>query len=153
MKKILLCAIIILTCTVPAMADGLDNFLDNLNVQAGADREGYATQLGIHFSAPRSSVDHVLASVISLGDAFMIFQLGRMTGLSLDRIMGTYRGQKNKGWGAMAQDLGIKPGSAEFHALKRGDFNFVMPRSGKGGSMSGGGAEGKKSGHDKEKKK
>ena len=153
MKKILFCALMILLCTGAAMADGLDNFLDNLNVQAAGDREGYAAQLGVHFSAPRSSVDLVLNSVVSLGDAFMIFQLGRMTGLSLDRVMGTYRGHKGKGWGAMAQDLGIKPGSAEFHALKRGDFNFAMPRSGKGGSKAGGGADGKKSGHDKEKKK
>jgi len=31
-----------------------------------------------------------------------------------------YKSDKGQGWGALAKSLGIKPGSREFHALKRG---------------------------------
>jgi len=41
--------------------------------------------------------------------------------------MERYRADKGKGWGVLAKSLGIKPGSKEFHALKRGhdiyDYN------------------------------
>ena len=77
----------------------------------------------------------------SLSDAFMVFQLGRMTGYPPDRILRTYGSSKGKGWGAMAQELGIKPGSAEFHALKRGDFKNAMPQSKKGGGQGQGGGQ------------
>ena len=68
----------------------------------------------------------------SLADAFMVLQIGRWTGLSRDRIMNEYGSKKGQGWGAIAKDLGIKPGSAEFHALKNGDFGYSAGRSGKG---------------------
>jgi hypothetical protein len=35
--------------------------------------------------------------------------------------MERYRKGKGKGWGELAKSLGIKPGSREFHALKRDD--------------------------------
>jgi hypothetical protein len=45
--------------------------------------------------------------------------------------------KKGQGWGVIAKSLGIKPGSPEFHALKRGDFVFngkprEVPGKGKG---------------------
>jgi hypothetical protein len=54
----------------------------------------------------------------------MVFQLGKMARQPTDRVLQVYQSGKGKGWGAMAKDLGIQPGSREFHALKRGDFRF-----------------------------
>ena len=56
--------------------------------------------------------------------------------LPLNRVLSVYRGNKKKGWGAIAKKLGIKPGSAEFHALKQGniDFNFGVMDAKKGKS-------------------
>jgi hypothetical protein len=52
----------------------------------------------------------------------MCFQIGLMTGRSPRAVAEIFNHNRQKGWGAMAKELGIKPGSAEFHALKRGDF-------------------------------
>jgi hypothetical protein len=41
----------------------------------------------------------------------------------------------------MAKNLGIKPGSDQFHALKNGDFGFSPGRSGKGGASHSGGKD------------
>jgi len=38
-----------------------------------------------------------------------------------------YQSHAAKGWGVIAQQLGIEPGSAAFHALKRGDLRFGAP--------------------------
>jgi hypothetical protein len=132
MKRFALSLCILLFCAGPAMADGLDTFLDNLNVQAAADRHGVVTSVGSHFGVPYSDVELIMGTTGSLADAFMVLQIGRWTGLSRDRIMGTYGAKKGQGWGAVAKDLGIKPGSAQFHALKNGDFGYNMDRSGKG---------------------
>ena len=141
MKKMILSLCLCLFCAAPAFADGLDTFLDNLNVQGAADRNGFVTSVSSHFGVPYSDVELIVGTTGSLSDAFMVFQLGRMTGYPTDRIMRTYHSSKGKGWGAMAQEMGIKPGSAEFHALKRGDFNYAMPQSKKGGGQGQGGGQ------------
>jgi hypothetical protein len=131
MKRILV--LFFLLCATPALADGLDTFLNNLGVQAAADRNGFAVNVGTHFGIPRTRVDLVMGSVGSPADAFMIFQLGRMTGWPEERIMPVYNRHRGQGWGVMAQEMGIKPGSREFHALKNGDFGYSMPHPQGGG--------------------
>ena len=37
-----------------------------------------------------------------------------------EHVVDQYRKNKGQGWGVIAKSLGIKPGSAEFHALKEG---------------------------------
>lgn len=139
MKRTIFLLCILLLCAAPAMADGLDTFLDNLNVQAGADRHGAAINVGSHFGVPLSDVELIMGVTGSLADAFMVLQLGRWTGLSRDRIMGVYGSHKGQGWGAIAKSLGIKPGSAQFHALKNGDFGYAQGRSKNGGDHGKGG--------------
>ena len=51
-------------------------------------------------------------------------------------VKNTYQAHKGKGWGVIAKELGIKPGSREFHALKNGDLVY-------GGGPSEGGSKGK----------
>jgi hypothetical protein len=140
MKRFALSLCILLFCAGAAMAEGLDVFVDNLNAQAVADRNGAVASVGSHFGVPFSDVELIAGTVGSLADAFMVLQLGRWTGLSRDRIMNEYGSKKGQGWGAIAKDLGIKPGSAEFHALKNGDFGYSMDRSGKGNDHGKGGA-------------
>ena len=49
-----------------------------------------------------------------------------------DRVLREYRTSKGKGWGVIAQSLGIKPGSAEFHALNGQDLYTGNPGKAKG---------------------
>lgn len=103
---------------------GLEAFLDDLNVQAGADMHGYAVKLSTQFGVPLSQVEAVIHKVGAPADAFMCFQLGHMSGYPYERVVQTYKTNRGKGWGVIAKSLGIKPGSPEFHALKNGDFVF-----------------------------
>jgi hypothetical protein len=46
----------------------------------------------------------------------------------LDELLTVYSKHKSNGWGVIAKQLGIKPGSAEFHQLK----NRARTNQGKG---------------------
>jgi hypothetical protein len=125
MKRILLAALMCIPCSAQAFAaGGLEGFLANLNAQARVDLPGFSAKVSAQFGVPEVQVKAVLGTVKEPADAFMIFQIGQMSRQPTDRVMRVYQTQKGKGWGEIAKELGIKPGSPEFHALKRGDLHF-----------------------------
>jgi hypothetical protein len=134
MKKLLFTflSILLLSGTVMA-AGGLDAFLNDLNVQAHADMNGFSAKVSAQFGVPLPKVQAVIKTVDSPSDAFMCFQLGEMSRKPYDTVVNVYRADKGKGWGVIAKNLGIKPGSREFHALKRGDFALTGAPGGEAG--------------------
>jgi hypothetical protein len=125
MKKAMLVTImLVLFASTVMAAGGLDSFLSNLNIQARADMQGFSVKLSAQFGVPLPQVQAVITTASAPADAFMCFQLGYMTQTSYEKVVQVYQGNRGKGWGVIAKSLGIKPGSPEFHALKRGDFVF-----------------------------
>jgi len=123
MKRFLLAVMVLLLVSGQALAGGgLEVFLDNLNVEARADLPGFSARISAQFGVPLPQVQAVIGSVAVPADAFMVFQLGQMTNRPPDLVLHNYQANRGRGWGVIAKSLGIKPGSAEFHALKRGDF-------------------------------
>lgn len=135
-------------CAAAADAD-LNAFLSSLNAQAQADLPGFKTKLSNQFGVPLPAVESIFAQVRQAGDAFLCLQLGQMTRQPLGRVVETYRHNHGNGWGVIARELGIKPGSADFHALKRGNFAFTgEPRGASPGTGKGKGkAKGKNQEH------
>ncbi len=123
-RLILFCAALLLFVPITAFAS-LDDFLNSVNVQARVDLPGFSAKVSTQFGVPVAQVNAVLQSVPQPADAFMVFQLGQYAGVSHERVLEVYKPSRKKGWGAIAKELGIKPGSAEFHALKRGDLHFT----------------------------
>jgi hypothetical protein len=139
MKKIvsiMLISFLVIGFSAVAYAD-LDVFLRDLNVQAKADMGGFSARVSAQFGVPVPRVHAIIKSVDNPADAFMCFEIGRMTGRAPDAVVTTYRRHKGKGWGVIAKEMGIKPGSAEFHALKRGDLTLTGKPGGPGGKGPG----------------
>jgi hypothetical protein len=132
-----------LIAVLPAAAGDLEGFLRNLNVDARLDQNGFAARLSAQFQVSGVQVKAVLSTVKEPADAFMVLQLGQMTRQPHDRVLAVYKTHRHKGWGELAKELGIKPGSAEFHRLKRGDFRL------EGGHVEEGPGKGKGKGHGK----
>lgn len=107
-----------------ARAD-INDFLRKVNEQAKADMKNFNVKLSAQFGVPVPKVDEILRAVAAPADAFMVLQLGKMTNKQPEAVVKTYQANRDKGWGVIAKELGIKPGSPEFHALKRGDFAFT----------------------------
>lgn len=75
----------------------------------------------VTLGAPRSLVVELLDSRDwSPGDIYMACSIASVLGIGCARVVERYDANPGRGWGRLAQDMGIKPGSAEFHALKRG---------------------------------
>ncbi len=62
----------------------------------------------------------------------MCFRVGQIASQPVEVVTKEYETNKGKGWGVIAKNLGIKPGSKEFHALKKDDFDGHDSDSGKG---------------------
>ena len=109
-------------------------WVNDFNIQAQADPSGFRARLATRFQIGDAQIGVVLGNVSSPADAYIVFRLGEMSGLPPDRVMGEYKSGKGKGWGVIAKNLGIKPGSQEFHALKRGQdlYNGYGQGQGKG---------------------
>ena len=124
MKKV--CAIIMLLAisATPTLAGGLEIFLDDISIHAGSNRAGFAADLSMHFGVPRSRVYYVMDTVRSPADTFMILELCRMTRRPPEYVMRTYHRHHHRGWGVMARELGIRPGSREFYAVQEGNFGY-----------------------------
>lgn len=138
MHRIVSALLVLVLVAAPGFASAtLDSFLSNVNVQARADLPGFHAKVSAQFGVPVSQVEAVLGMVATPADAFMVFQLGQMTHRPPETVVQTYQAHKGKGWGVIAKELGIKPGSREFHALKNGDLVYgdaatSSPGKGKG---------------------
>ncbi len=92
----------------------------DFNIQAQADTSGVRARLATRFNLGDVQVEAILSNFDSPADAYIVLRLGEMSGRPTGYVVEKYRNNKGKGWGALAKSLGIKPGSEEFHALKRG---------------------------------
>ena len=100
----------------------LDSFVKSLNVEAQADLGAFKGRLSAEFGVPVPKVEAIMASVGTPGDAYMCFRVGQVASKPIEVVTKEYQRNKGKGWGVIAKNLGIKPGSKEFHELKKGNF-------------------------------
>ncbi len=131
-----------------ARAD-IEQYLARLDVHAAADFGAFRAGLGAHFGASGTELDLVLSNVRHPGEAAVCFWLRQHSRQPLEVVLQGYREQRGQGWGALAKNLGIKPGSAEFHALKAGQLGWYPAGAGEPAGRKEGKNHGKGKGKDK----
>ena len=118
-KIFLISLMAILVVSSVAMA-GDFAWTEDFNIHAQADPSGFRARLATRFDLGDVQVKAVLSNFDNPADAYIVLRLGEMSGRPTGYVVEKYSNNKGKGWGALAKSLGIKPGSEEFHALKRG---------------------------------
>ena len=118
--KILFLSFLIQLSFVSGVQAGDFGWLDDLAVEAGVDPSGVRARIAARFHIGDAEVRAVIDEVGGHANAYMVLRLSEMSHLSLDVVIQRYHDNQGKGWGVLAKRLGIKPGSPEFHALKRG---------------------------------
>jgi len=99
----------------------LDATLERLGIEAKADPEGFIKQLNSRYSVPEQEIQQAKERYgLGAADLFMATALAKATGRPVLSVAEGYKKNQGKGWGVMAKNLGIKPGSREFHELKAG---------------------------------
>ena len=103
-----------------ALAGTLEDFVSNMSLEAKADPSGFKASLRTQFRVGGATVDLALSNVHDPADAYMILKVAEVSAQPVDKVINVFKANRNKGWGYIAKQMGIKPGSAEFHALKGG---------------------------------
>ncbi len=128
-KILFMVSVVFLLFSSSAVAGDFD-WMKDFNIRAEADPSGFRARLATRFNIGDTQITAVLSNVEKPADAYMVLRLGEMSAKPTDYVIEKYKSGKGKGWGALAQSLGIKPGSREFHALKNG--NDLYNDKGKG---------------------
>jgi len=98
----------------------LDSTLGKLTSEAQGDPDGFITELSSRFNIPTPEIRQARVSFGFGGaDLFMATALASLTRRPVLTVAEQYSKNQGKGWGVMAKEMGIKPGSKAFHAMKR----------------------------------
>lgn len=97
--------------------DDIDSYLNDVNVYAKANYDFFRKNLSLKFGISTREVDrYIYKEKVQPADLYYACAVSGITGKRVDDILVLYKDKK--GWGAVAKELGIKPGSKEFHRLK-----------------------------------
>ncbi|MEE8554114.1 MAG: hypothetical protein V3S72_12515 [Desulfobacterales bacterium] len=131
LKILFVVSMALLLVSSAAVAGDFD-WIRDFNIKAEANPSGFRARLATRFKIGNTQIEIVLKNVEKPADAFMVLRLGEMSKQPTEYVIGKFKSGKGKGWGALAKSLGIKPGSKEFHALKRGQDLYADNDRGKG---------------------
>ncbi|KAF1708786.1 hypothetical protein CSC70_11775 [Pseudoxanthomonas kalamensis DSM 18571] len=98
----------------------VDLRLGEINDYGSHHRDSFVDEMYRHYDAPRSLVNELFGRHWSAGDIYYACAIASLLHLPCLDVVHEYERNPGQGWGALAKRMGIKPGSAEFHALKNG---------------------------------
>lgn len=97
----------------------LDSDLNSINIGASANFEAFKGDLAISYNVSEKKIEYLRASVnLAPGEIYLALEIAKLSRRSIDQVVTIYKNNKGKGWGYIAKEAGIKPGSAAFHQLK-----------------------------------
>ena len=97
----------------------LDADLNRINTKAKLDFGSFKTELAVSFNIEEKKIDFLrTSSKMEPAEIYFALELSKISQKPIDKVVEVYKTNKEKGWGFIAKQLGIKPGSPEFHQLK-----------------------------------
>ena len=99
----------------------VDSQLDDVNRYGSRYRQPFIDEMVRYYGAPRDLVSTLLVERNwAPGDVYYACAIAQILGRPCRHVADVWERDHGQGWGNVAKQLGIKPGSAEFHRLKRG---------------------------------
>lgn len=99
----------------------VDTRLSDINDYGYRYRDPFIHEMDRYYGAPRDLVSDLLVRRRwAPGDVYYACAIAQIIGRPCRYVVDVWERDHGHGWGVIAQRLGIKPGSAEFHRLKRG---------------------------------
>lgn len=97
----------------------LNASLSKIDANAQLDFGAFKADLGATYNVSTGKIDSWSVDLgMKAGDIYLALEIAKLTKKPVDDVVKVYQKNKTKGWGVIAKELGIKPGSPEFHALK-----------------------------------
>jgi hypothetical protein len=123
----------------------LNASLIQIDANASVDFGFFKSDVSTTYGVPETKINNWSVNLgMKAGDIYFALELARILKKKPEEVVKIYTSNKQKGWGAIAKDLGIKPGSPEFHALKGGADKNAAKGKGNSKGKNGGAKGGKK---------
>lgn len=121
----------------------MDGILSDVDTKAKKDMNAFTNDVFIKYHVPKDKITEAV-KVMNPGDVYMSAQVASATNKPFDVVTKSFQENKGKGWGEIAKEMGIKPGSPEFHEMKKsmknnGNSEGKANGNGKGGKNKGNG--------------
>jgi hypothetical protein len=98
---------------------GLDITLSSLNVEARSDMGSFTTELSVTFQVRQTQIQSwITVERLQPAEIYLVLELARISRKPPATVIVVYRKYRGRGWGVVARELGIRPGSAEFREWK-----------------------------------
>jgi hypothetical protein len=130
----------------------MDKILTDIHNRAIKDLSNFKATVDASFGIGIPKIEASL-KLLPPGDVFMAAQIASTINKPFETVVKTYQANKTKGWGVIAKEMGIKPGSPEFHAMKKSMKSKGAGDKGSGNASAGPGNSGAKGNNGKGKKK
>lgn len=115
----------------------LDSELNSINVSARADFGKFKAEMGVNYNISEQRIEHFHAELhMEPAEIYFALEMSRISGRPVDDVIEIYKKNKGLGWGEIAKQMGIKPGSPEFHQLKNSVKNKSVKEKSKGGKSN-----------------
>jgi hypothetical protein len=99
----------------------VDTWLTDINRYGRRYQQPFIDEMVRYHGAPRGLVTELLLERgWAPGDIYFACAIAEIIGRPCRFVVQEWEQHHGEGWGALAKRLGIKPGSPEFHRLKRG---------------------------------
>ena len=100
---------------------GFDGVLININTESSPNLTGFISGINQNYNVPEMTIRNWMFNMnLAPADVYLIAGIAKILNIPVDIVFNKYQANKAKGWGYIAKQLGIKPGSKEFHRLKNG---------------------------------
>jgi len=92
--------------------------LNEIGASATLDMPGFTAEVSLQWGVSADQVKAIVSQGLQPAEVYLAAGLASVSGKPFAVVVETYKKNKAKGWGAIAKELGIKPGSKEFKSLK-----------------------------------
>ncbi len=97
----------------------LDANLNRIDARASIDFGAFKAEMCIGYDVSEKKIDYMHGSLeMTAGEIYIALEISKLSKTPIDDVLHIYSNHKGKGWGYIAKQAGIKPGSPEFHQLK-----------------------------------
>ncbi len=96
----------------------MDNDLISINTDAKLNLDAFKADLTTTFGVSVKNLDYMVSINMEPAEMYLALEISSSVNKPVESVLDMYEANRDKGWGYVAQQMGIKPGSPEFHALK-----------------------------------
>ncbi len=131
MKKILF---VFLSLFVLSLVSAQENFntgnyqldidLNEINTNAKVDLKKFCTELKTSFNISDEKLEYMQGDLkMAPVEMYFALEVSSVSKRPIDDVLKSYVNNKSRGWGYIAQQVGVKPGSDEFKTLVNNSNN------------------------------